>query len=117
MEKFTKGEWLVHVNPQRDEIFIGMDSFNKDPYDYYTAHKVEISCVDEEAIANAHLIAAAPKMYSLIYDLRRSILDTIKARDLAKSNSGITEIGSDTVAEDFFNIVDNVLKEARGEHE
>ncbi len=102
MEKFTKGEWLVHVNPQRDEIFIGMDSFNKDPYDYYTAHKVEISCVDEEAIANAHLIAAAPKMYEIL-------------KVLSGFNCPYDYMNQDEI--EALSSIEGLLKEARGEHE
>ena len=73
--KFTKGEWIAyfHANDDfgggYDQVVIGMDSYNDDPRNHYCAHKVIIDGVedtDEEGIANAHLIAAAPDMYDLL---------------------------------------------------
>ncbi len=70
--KFTKGEWIVYDssmdwgNVNRDELVIGMDSFNHDWTDHYCAHKITIGDDEGEARANAHLIAAAPEMYEML---------------------------------------------------
>lgn len=70
--KFTKGEWVVYDksmdwgNVGFDELVIGMDSFNQDWRDHYCSHKIIINDTEEEARANAHLIASAPAMYKAL---------------------------------------------------
>lgn len=71
-EKFTKGEWVVYLSDDSEQIVIGADSYNEDPSEYFSCHKMLVDCDadDEEAVANAHLIAAAPEMY---YEIERDI--------------------------------------------
>ena len=79
--KFTKGEWIVYVESDDfgrqnyDEIVIGMASYNDDPYGHYCMHKVVIEDEEtsEEAIANAHLIAAAPEMYDMLHSIENDV--------------------------------------------
>ncbi|MGB1281192.1 MAG: hypothetical protein ACPG5V_14630 [Vibrio cyclitrophicus] len=79
--KFTKGEWIVYVESDDfgrqsyDEIVIGMASYNDDPYGHYCMHKVVIEDEEtsEEALANAHLIAAAPDIYEYLEGLYQNL--------------------------------------------
>lgn len=70
--KFTKGEWVVRASGEfddEDNFIVSMDSHIKDNSDYMAKHRVVIDGSwggDDEAIANAHLIAAAPEMYDLL---------------------------------------------------
>lgn len=64
-EKFTQGEWVASMH--RDEVAVYMGEAVNYPYEYYCSdvwycdsHWCEN---DETAIANAHLISAAPDMY------------------------------------------------------
>ena len=74
MCNFTKGPWIVYKesdwygSQDWDEIVIGVGTYNENPYNHYCCHKIVIECdeSDAEAIANAHLIAAAPDMYGLL---------------------------------------------------
>ena len=100
--KFTKGEWIVYTESdgfgrqRRDEIVIGMDSYNENPHRHYCMHKVVIEDQEtsEEAMANAHLIKTAPKMYKIL----QAIVNSGEIDNLATHNT-----------------VFDLLSEARGE--
>lgn len=72
--KFTKSPWLVYRESDGfgsqdwDEIIVGMGTYNESPSCYESHHKVSVSAEpeDEEGIANANLIAAAPDMYQVL---------------------------------------------------
>ncbi len=68
MTEFTKGNWFVH------EDSVGSIDITTDHYQNYLSIGV---CTDgddcannPEALANAHLIAAAPEMYELLDNIR-----------------------------------------------
>lgn len=70
-EKFTKGPWQVVFAAGFDaEIGVGMGSYLKDESDFYTNHlwtcDVQSEDADDECLANAALIAAAPEMYEML---------------------------------------------------
>ena len=73
--KFTKGEWIVYDKNDdwgrigSDELIIGMSSYNKDYSHRYCCHKILIDSSEEEARANANLIACAPEMYKILSEL------------------------------------------------
>lgn len=76
-EKFTKGPWQVVFAAGFDaEIGVGMDSYLKDESDFYTNHlwtcEVQSEDADDECLANAALIAAAPEMYGMLEYVKRS---------------------------------------------
>jgi hypothetical protein len=105
--KFTKGDWIMYTpdddygDLDYDEVVIGMDSFNEDCGRYYCHHVVKINGVeqdDDEGMANAYLIAAAPKMYSKL----ESIADGLRDAGGAGNNALAVEI-------------EELLAEARGE--
>ena len=96
--KFTKGEWEVYTTEIYPEIGIegrGLASTHENPY-------VNDDGIDEdEAIANAHLIAAAPDMYELLCRLK-----SINAPQ-------------EYILDDEFDAIcsiNDVLDKARGEH-
>ena len=70
--KFTKGDWIVYDrtmgwgNIRGEELVIGMGSYNEDYTYHYCSHKITIESDEDEARANAHLIAAAPDMYEML---------------------------------------------------
>ena len=65
MERFTQGEWVV--SEQRDEVSVYMGEAVNSPYEYNCSDVWWCDSYwsedDETAIANAHLISAAPDMY------------------------------------------------------
>lgn len=78
MEWFTKGEWMVVCGAGfDDEIGVGMDSYLKNPDDYYTNHlwtcDIQPYDADKECMANAHLIAAAPEMYEMLKSIHQCL--------------------------------------------
>ena len=86
-EKFTKGEWVVYLDDDSEQIVIGADSYNKDPSEYFSCHKMMVDCDvdDEEAVANAHLIAAAPDMYEKLKEILEYIEESIGESDGTRS--------------------------------
>lgn len=70
-EKFTQGEWAVSTH--RDEVSVYMGEAVNNPYEHNCS---DVWCCDsqwwendETAIANAHLISAAPDMYRALRDV------------------------------------------------
>lgn len=112
MEKFTEGEWLAWEShddedfaPRRDDcVIIGMGSYNENPYGHYTFHKIVINgeSGDEEMIANANLIAAAPKAYYKLKEVEQ-YLDAM--------------VGEPSYSKTLHDEIINLLAECRGEHE
>lgn len=69
-EKFTKGEWSIadcRETPDADYDYSIVDA------DGWNIAHIE-NCNIEEQEANAHLIAAAPKMYSLLEQLHGALV-------------------------------------------
>lgn len=66
--KWTPGPWLV--TKSHDGIAIAMGSAIISPYEYTTGHLWKTDLYwgeeDDEDVANAHLIAAAPELYEIL---------------------------------------------------
>ncbi|AIM40804.1 hypothetical protein PR08_gp47 [Idiomarinaceae phage Phi1M2-2] len=64
-EKFTSGDWMV--SRHSDEVSVYMGDAVNNPYEYNCSDVWSCDSYwseeDETAIANAHLISAAPDMY------------------------------------------------------
>lgn len=67
-ERFTQGEWVV--SDHRDEVSVCMGDAVDSPYEYNCSDVWSCESYwsddDETAIANAHLISAAPDMYRIL---------------------------------------------------
>jgi hypothetical protein len=104
MSKFTPGEWLVDgatVYALQDCVWLGLPTKEN----RFSAN-VQGKAPEEELIANAHLIAAAPDMYEALEDLSRAYRALMK-------RSGYDQ--SDIADSDSLEIADASLKKARGE--
>lgn len=104
MENFTKGGWIVDVDNCCEKVVIGLESYNENPASYYACHKIIIDCDDEEAVANACLIAAAPKMYNMLNLIAQGIEDHIKDSESYNNDNELKESMS---------VIRVLLKEAR----
>ena len=66
-EKWTPGPWKVthEAGDFYENVGVSMDSHQKNPNHFRTAHLWHSECEDdcEETVANARLIAAAPELY------------------------------------------------------
>lgn len=115
-EQFTPGEWIAYIDgsddsdfTKYDAVIIGMATYNDDPCNHYCNHKVVIDGVeatDFEGIANAHLIAAAPKMYRLLQKFLPCDEDGNGIGDFLYSD-GSEFMGEEVIA---------LMAEARGEN-
>jgi hypothetical protein len=64
--KFTKGPWSARI----DKDLYSEVGRNGDPQSFISSHRNEYSGVTKDcAVANAHLIAAAPEMYEMLAEL------------------------------------------------
>lgn len=74
-ERFTQGEWVV--GHQSDEVSVYMGDAVDSPYEYQCSDVWSCDSYwsegDETAIANAHIISAAPKMYRALRDVENKI--------------------------------------------
>lgn len=86
--KFTKGEWNYY-NEFNGGIEVAQD-FAKNPI---PSRICVISCNDEEAEANAKLIAAAPEMISMLIALNETI------------ESGVAIIEGDTIHKNMLKLI------------
>lgn len=59
--KFTPGPWVTH----KGHSVVGISAADRDIAD--TSSKAYYQAFDEEDLANAHLIAAAPDLYAALY--------------------------------------------------
>ncbi|PHR55936.1 MAG: hypothetical protein COA43_14550 [Robiginitomaculum sp.] len=96
MTEFTKGPWVMD---KRDECLIGKFGYEVVVYNHGLTggHKTD------ERVANAHLIAEAPDMYTMLNNINESINDCKNEIELANK---ITSMCHD---------IDQLLKRARGE--
>lgn len=121
--KFTKGEWIVYDknddwgNVGSDELVVGMSSYNKDYTNYYCSHKITIDDSEDEARANAHLIAAAPDMYAMIKELVHELnlaIDECNEYKI-KAITSSTENEPDYIDKQTLHEAQILLAKARGE--
>ena len=96
--KFTKGPWFVE---QMEDVNSVYDVHYNLPASEYSVASIVINIPDAEA--NAHLIAAAPDMYTMIGDL---------ADMVDKLNEGFN---TDHKAIELSTRAEMLLKKARGE--
>lgn len=106
--KFTKGGWVAHIS--LDECFIssGGDCIAD----------LSTSCIDDRTQdANAHLIAAAPKMYEMIEELSAELLHMIrKENSRLLQNINPTNLDEpDYLDEETVYLAQQLLSQARGE--
>ena len=66
--KWTKGPWPIKPTGDFKRIVIG-DGLVDGPGGYEVAEVYSDDCDRDEAMANAHLIAAAPDLYAALDDL------------------------------------------------
>jgi hypothetical protein len=118
MNEFTKGPWVVITEDDdwgcgSDQILIGMASYNEDYMQSYCCHRVIIEDADNEALANANLIAAAPEMYAMIEMLANELKSTITTLNYnIKRHSGND---NDLWDQESLHLAQLLLKKARGE--
>ena len=98
--KFTKGEWIAFY--PHELLSSGHVSVENEEGRQICISKVYKSNLDEGA-ANVRLIAAAPKMYKLLSEIKQ-VIDN--GHELGEMVSRI---------QDFDEEIDPLLKEARGE--
>lgn len=78
-EKFTKGEWSLVVNDDfmdSENLVVSMSTHTKDSRSYMSKHKIVIEGSgggDNEAVANANLITASPKMYKMLESVAKEL--------------------------------------------
>ena len=102
--KFTKGNWnatCVSINGKEVKNGWSVDINGFTLASIYTGPTYGI--IHEQQKANAHLIAAAPKMYKLLSEIKQ-VIDN--GHELGEMASRI---------QDFDEEIDSLLKEARGE--
>ena len=80
----TKGKWQIINRPAFTEITVGTK-------DLYICTVLSIDIEDEEAEANAELIAAAPELLQMVYNLKNCI------KRLTQDN--LTQFEKDTEAQ------------------
>lgn len=75
--KFTPGPWVVADSLDFDNVSVVMDTAIDNPSSYITGNVWACDLwwdeCDEEDIANAHLISAAPDMYEALEELLQLI--------------------------------------------
>ena len=77
--KWTQGPWPIKPTGDFKRIVIG-DGLVDGPGGYEVAEVYSDDCDRDEAMANAHLIAAAPDLYAALEELA-DLMDAVRAGD------------------------------------
>ena len=102
-EKFTKGDWIVSDQREIEGMKYAYSIHDEDGW--YIAH-IE-NCNMEEQEENAYLIAAAPKMYWMLDEVKEEL-------EMISANPNVSEqIKASTWLSALH--IEAVLKKARGE--
>lgn len=113
MADFTKGKWYV------EQVCGPSIEVTTDHWDYLNIGIVtegEDCCNNPEALANAHLIAAAPEMYAMIEMLANELYQAVdECNDQRLSHiTSMTETPPDLIDMESIHLAQLLLKKARG---
>ncbi|MBQ7396070.1 MAG: hypothetical protein IJW08_05995 [Lentisphaeria bacterium] len=106
-EKFTPGEWGIFGSGEHGFVYI-TDNPQKDIQDKHIICQVQTN-TKHSTIANAHLLAASPKMYKKLEEIYNAFF-TLSFRALQSEN----EKGANWFMKKAMEI-EKILREARGE--
>lgn len=109
--KWTPGPWPIKPTGDFKRIVIG-DGLVEGPGGYEVAEVYSDDCDRDEAMANAHLIAAAPDLYAALVDLMAAYAEPDRQICCNGQHCGCQGSTVQQMAEHYAN---QALAKARGE--